>query len=51
MEKEFYENKEDSYYTKSKVLIYSTSLTNKTCPKWNNKNLSLGGHEKRNKNQ
>lgn len=46
MQGEYYENKEDSYHTASRVLIYSISLTDKPCEKWNSKNLSLGGHEK-----
>lgn len=49
MESEYYKNPEDKYYTKSRVLIYSTSLTDKPCEKWNSKNLSLGDHDKWNK--
>lgn len=49
MESEYYENEGDKYYTASRVLIYSTSLTGKPCEKWNSKNLSLGGHEEHNK--
>lgn len=51
MESEYYENSNDKYYTASRVLIFSTSLTSKPCKKWNSKNLSLGSHEEWNKGQ
>ncbi len=49
MTSEYYENNEDKYYTASRVVIYSISLTGKPCEKWNSKNLSLGSHEEWNK--
>ena len=45
---EIYDNPEDLHFEISKTLIFSTSLTEKPTTLWNNKNLYLGAHDKKN---
>ena len=48
MTSEVYDNPDDPHFEFSNTLIYSISLTNSKLELWNNKNLDLGGHDKRN---
>ena len=45
---EVYDNPEDIHFEISKTLILSTSLTDKPTELWNNKNLYLNAHDKKN---
>lgn len=45
---EVYDNPDDIHFEISKTLIFSTTLTDKPTTLWNNKNLYLGAHDKKN---
>ena len=45
---EVYNNPQDTHFEISQTLIFSKSLTNKPITLWNNKNLFLSEHDKRN---
>lgn len=51
MTSEIYDNKSDEHFQIGNTLIFSKSLVNKKVKLWNNKNIYLNEHDKKNNNK